>query len=182
MKRLLLVSLLAVFAIPAFAIPAQAHAAAPCRDRIFNDWYADGKIASTYPHACYVDALRHIPADADQYSSLRQDITAAMRAAVLHTEGKAVPTQIGHGFSQHNVLVSGTQSSTQTAPHDASPPSSSSTTQDPAPAGQTANAAVATSSGGGAPLPVLALGGLALALVAAGAIGAGVKHARSRRG
>ena len=67
MKRLLLLSLLVVF-----AVPAQAHAAAPCRDRIFNDWYADGKIASTYPHACYVDALHHIPPDADVYSSLRR--------------------------------------------------------------------------------------------------------------
>jgi hypothetical protein len=181
MKRLLLVSLSLLVVV---AVPARAHAAAPCRDRIFNDWYADGKIASTYPHACYVDALRHIPADADQYSSLRQDITAAMRAAVLHAEGKAVPTQVGHGFAQHNVLVSGTPTTTtKTAPHDASPPASPSSTQDPSPGGgQSASpsAQVATSSGG-APLPVLALGGLALALVAAGAIGAGVKHARSRR-
>ncbi len=72
MKRLLLLSLLAALVV---AVPAQARAAAPCRDRIFNDWYADGKIASTYPHACYVDALRHIPADAEEYSSLREDIT-----------------------------------------------------------------------------------------------------------
>jgi hypothetical protein len=175
MKRLLLVSLLAVLAV---AVPAQAHAAAPCRDKIFNDWYADGKIASTYPHACYVDALRHIPTDADEYSSLREDITAAMRAGILHSEGKAVPKQIGHGFAAHNVLVSGAQSSTQSAPHD--PATSTTSSQGPASTGQTVNAEVATSSSG-APLPVLALGGLALALVAAGAIGAGVKHARSRR-
>ena len=175
MKRLLLLSLLAAFVV---AVPAQAHAAAPCRDRIFNDWYADGKIASTYPHACYVDALRHIPTDADEYSSLREDITAAMRAAILHSEGRAAPKQVGHGFAAHNVLVSGAQSSTHTAPHDPAPSTSSS--QDPPAPGQTADATVATSSSG-APLPVLALGGLALALVAAGAIGAGVKRARSRR-
>ncbi len=121
MKRLLLVSLLAAFAV---AVPAQAHAASPCRDRIFNDWYADGKIASTYPHACYVDALRHIPTDADEYSSLREDITAAMRAAILHSEGRAAPKQVGHGFAAHNVLVSGAQSSTHTAPHDPAPSTS----------------------------------------------------------
>ena len=176
MKRLLLLSLLVVF-----AVPAQAHAAAPCRDRIFNDWYADGKIASTYPHACYVDALHHIPLDADEYSSLRQDITSAMRAGVLHSEGKAVPTQVGHGFAQHNVLVSGAQTSTtQSAPHDPAPSSS----QAPAPSSQSTNAdaaVAASSTSSGAPLPVLVLGALALALVAAGAIGAGVKHARSRR-
>jgi hypothetical protein len=170
MKRLLLLSLLVVF-----AVPAQAHAAAPCRDKIFNDWYADGKIASTYPHACYVDALHHIPSDADVYSSLREDITAAMRAGVQHAEGKAVPKQVGHGFAPHNVLaVSHTKSP---APHDPAPSSA----EDPAPSEQTANAAVAASSSSGAPMPVLVLGALALTLVAAGAVGAGVKHARSRR-
>jgi hypothetical protein len=173
MKRLLLLSLLVVF-----AVPAQAHAAAPCRDKIFNDWYADGKIASTYPHACYVDALHHIPSDADVYSSLREDITAAMRAGVQHAQGQAVPKQVGHGFAPHNVLaVSRTKSPAQSAPHDPAPSSA----QDPAPSEQTANATVAASSSSGAPMPVLVLGGLALALVAAGAVGAGVKHARSRR-
>jgi hypothetical protein len=127
-----------------------------------------------------VDALRHIPTDADEYSSLREDITAAMRAAILHSEGRAAPKQVGHGFAAHNVLVSRAQPSTQTAPHDPAP-SPASTSQDPPATGQTANAAPATSSSS-APLPVLALGGLALALVAAGAIGAGVKRARSRRG
>ena len=100
MKRLLLLSLLVVV-----ALPAQAHAAAPCRNKVFNDWYADGKIASTYPHACYVDALHHIPADANEYSSLREDITAAMRAGVRHAAGKVVPKEVGHGFTTHNVFV-----------------------------------------------------------------------------
>ena len=176
MKRLLLLSLLVVF-----AVPAQAHAAAPCRNKIFNDWYADGKIASTYPHACYVDALHHIPSDADQYSNLREDITAAMRAGIQHTEGKAVPNQVGHGFAPHNVLaVSRTQSpsKSKSAPHDPAP----SSVQSSSPSSQSASGAVAASSSSGAPLPVLVLGALALALVAAGAVGAGVKHARSRRG
>jgi hypothetical protein len=176
MKRLLLLPLLV-----AFAVPSQASAAAPCRDKIFNDWYADGKIASTYPHACYVDALKHVPASTEEYSSLRDDITAAMRAGVLHAEGKAVPKEIGHGFTAHNVLVSGTPAATQSAPHDPVPPSSSSAPA-PATSGPSANSsAVTASSSSGAPVPVLALGGLALVLVAAGAIGAGVKHARSRR-
>jgi hypothetical protein len=174
MKRLLLLSLLVVF-----AVPAQAHAAAPCRDKIFNDWYADGKIASTYPHACYVDALHHIPPDADVYSSLREDITAAMRAGVRHAEGKPVPKQVGHGFAPHNVLAaSRTKAPAQSTPHDPAPSSSA---QNSSASAQSAGGTVAASSSSGAPLPVLVLGALALALVAAGAVGAGVKHARSRR-
>ena len=160
MKRLLLLSMLVVF-----AVPAHAQAAAPCRNKVINDWYADGKIASTYPHACYVAALHHIPADAEAYSSLREDITAAMRAAVRHTEGLAVPKQGGHGFKTKNVLAAETTKS-----------------HDPSVNETTASGGGIVSSASNAPLPILLLGGLALALVAAGAIGAGLKHARSRRG
>jgi hypothetical protein len=187
MKRLLLLSLLV-----ACAVPAQALAATPCRNKIFNDWYADGRIASTYPHACYVDALHHIPPDADEYSSLRADITDAMHAGVRHAQGKAVPKQVGAGFAPNTVLVtSRTKPSTRSAPHDPAP---SSVPQGPKSSTQSANAepngvagtngsatAAAGTGSAGPPLPVLALGGLALALVAAGAIGAGLKRSRSRR-
>src|SRR3954453_7259415 len=97
-RTLLLFALLALMSL-AVVPPAPAGAAVPCRNKIFNDWYADGKIASTYPRACYADALRHIPVDAQVYSSLADDIRAAMRAVVRHERtGKAVPAQIGHGF------------------------------------------------------------------------------------
>ena len=65
MKRVLLLALLVVF-----AVPATAHATVPCRNKIFNDWYPDGKIASTYPISCYRDALKHMPPDAAVYSSI----------------------------------------------------------------------------------------------------------------
>jgi len=160
MKRLLLLSLLVVF-----AVPATAHAAIPCRNKIFNDWYADGKIASTYSHACYVDALHHIPADAREYSNLGDDITAAMRAGVSRSEGKAVPKQVGHGFKTNNVLAAATTKS-----------------HDPSLGEKTASSGGIASSSSSTPVPLLVLGGLALVLVAAGAIGGGVKYARSRRG
>jgi hypothetical protein len=167
MKRLLLLTL-----VMAFAIPATAHAAVPCRNKIFNDWYVDGKIASTYSHSCYVDALGHIPPDASVYSSLSDDIKSAMRGAVRRVEGKSVPTQIGQGFRALNTGVKG-----------ASTVSTAAGTHDPATGERTA----ASSSGGiadtasGAPLPILVLGGLAIALAAAGAIGSGVKFAQRRR-
>jgi len=182
MRRLLLLPLLLLL-----VLPAQAQAAAPCRDRIFNDWYADGKIASTYPHVCYVDALHHIPRDADVYSNLREDITAAMRAGLELSAGKAVPRQVGHGFTSQNVLASSHTTSVaqpRSAPHDPAPStvssSSSSSSSSPTPSEQSASGGV-VAAGSGTPLPVLTLGALALVLVAAGAIGAGVKHARSRR-
>lgn len=171
MKRAVLIALLA-----AFAVPAHAGAAVPCRNKVFNDWYADGKIASSYPRACYADALKHIPPDAQIYSSLADDIRSAMRAAVRHDlTGKAVPAQVGRGFTAaagKTVLATKHGSS----PGTTGPKSAS--------AGSVAQGApVADTSGGGSsvPLPILVLGGLALLLAAAGAIGGGVKFARERR-
>jgi hypothetical protein len=168
MKRLLiLVGLLA-----GLALPGTAGAAAPCRNQIFNDWYHDGRIASTYPIGCYRDALKHIPADARIYSSLSGDIDAAMRAAIRRQHGKVVPKQIGHGFATPTKQAAGANGSpiavgNSAAPHDPA--------QDPATGGAIADT---TSS---APLPILVLGGIAIALAAAGAIGGGVRYARRRR-
>ncbi|HEX7627152.1 MAG TPA: hypothetical protein VF379_08830 [Gaiellaceae bacterium] len=168
MKRLLLLSALLTVAV---VVPAHASAAVPCRNKIFNDWYADGKIASTYSHGCYVDALHHIPQDAAVYSSLSGDIKAAMRASLRRAEGKSVPAQIGRGFKRTGAgAVKGTLATV----------GPTTTNRDPALGDKSASGGLADSASS-APLPILVLGGLAIALAAAGAIGGGVKYARSRR-
>jgi hypothetical protein len=165
MKRLLLL----VVAVAAVAVPTTASAggATACRNQVFNDWYRDGKIASTYPVACYRDALKHIPADASIYSSLSDDVRAAMRAAVLRAHGKAAPKQVGHGFK---AIGAGAVAGTTASMPSAAPPQDN-------PGGGSGVVGAAE----GAPVPILVLGGIALALVAAGAVGAGVRHVRSRR-
>jgi hypothetical protein len=161
-KRLLLLATLLAVALPG---PAGASTS-PCRNKIFNDWYPDGKIASTYPVACYRDALKHMPPDARVYSSLGDDIRAAMRAAQRRSQGLSAPLVVGHGSkaigaaSVKGALVS--IDASKKVPHD--PVASTDV--------------VATASG--TPLPILVLGGLALALVAAGAVGVGVRHVRNR--
>jgi hypothetical protein len=157
MKRLLL---LAVLAVAATAIPAQASAAGPCRNDIYDDWYHDGKIASTYPISCYRDAIKDVHGDAQIYSSLTDDIRAAMQAAISRANGKAnVPSQVGEGISESEVAGPGNANSDTKRPDStvgvstiAAPP-------------------VADSNGGGIPVPLLVLGGLALLLAAAGGIG-----------
>src|SRR5712691_3077915 len=94
MKRVLVLSAVLV----GLVLPGTAGATVPCRDHVFNDWYHDGRIASSYPIACYRDALKHIPADARIYSSLSTDIKAAMLAAIRGRHGKSVPKQVGRGF------------------------------------------------------------------------------------
>jgi hypothetical protein len=174
MKRTLIpVLALAAALLVGLAVPATSGAAVPCRDRIFNDWYHDGKVASSYPTSCYRDALKHIPADARIYSSLATDIGSAMLASLRLQHGKPAPKEVGHGMTPAGQLISspgkGKKTATEQAPSVAQP-------------GATSSAPVAdTSSGSGTPLPILVLGGLALVLAAAGAIGTGLRYSRGRR-
>jgi hypothetical protein len=186
MRRCIVV-LLALVAVAALG-PARADAKTPCRDKIFNEWYHSGKVASTYPLSCYQDALRHVPAQDAVYTSLSDDIRLALQAAVARSHGQQVPQEIGEGDSTR-LTSSGKQTATtssssstsskpDTAP-DAADPGGMTTTTTPATTTPVV-AAAATSSSGGVPVPVLVLGGVALALVASGAIGLGVR--RYRRG
>ena len=161
MKRLLL---LAVLVVAATAIPAQASAAGPCRNDIYDDWYQDGKIASTYPISCYRDAIKHVHGDAQIYSSLTDDIRAAMQAAISRAHGKSnVPIQVGKG-------VPASETSTGSGPTSSS--DASDRPDAPVDVSTIASPPVADSgSGSGVPVPLLVLGGLALLLAAAGGIG-----------
>jgi hypothetical protein len=161
-RLLLLATLLAV------ALPGPASAAGtPCRNKVINDWTRDGKIASSYPLSCYRDALKHIPADADIYSSMRTDVRAAMRAATRRAHGLSAPREVGRGLKPIP-RSSGNGKWTLASIVSTTPQTPASST-----------GVIATASN--APLPILVLGGVALALVAAGAIGVGVRHARGRR-
>lgn len=159
MKRILLLGLTAA----ALLAPAGAHAAVPCRDKIYNEWYSTGKISTRYPHSCYEDALKHVPTDARVYSNLAGDIKAAMQAALDHPHGGG-PTAVGSGHGR--------------------PPTGPGAVK----GGNVANpghklslAPLSSSSGGGVPTPILVLGGIAVALALAGLIGTGVQTARKRR-
>ena len=76
---------------------APASASTPCWKVLINDWL-DGRIDQLYPVQCYHQAINHLPADVEQYSSARQDI---MRALQARLQGKSAPrnkrTIIGPG-------------------------------------------------------------------------------------
>ena len=166
MRRVLLVALfLAAF------WPTAANAAVPCRNRIYNDWYADGKIATSYPISCYRDALKHVHSDARVYSSLVDDIKSAMRGALEREHGdKKVPTQIGRGLSG----LGGVKAKEVTL-HPSSSKVKSARTQE-----TSTVAASATSSSGGIPTPIIVLGAIALLLAAVGAAGTGYRRFHRR--
>ena len=170
MKRLLL---LAVLAVAATAIPAQASAGGPCRNEIYNDWYPDGKIASTYPIACYRDAIKHVRGGDQVYTSLADDIRAAMQAAISRAHGKGnVPTQVGKGLPASEV-VSKTPATGPASDVTKHPDSTVDVSTVAAPPVSD------TTDSGGVPTPLLVLGGLALLLAATGGIGMLARRRRS---
>lgn len=169
MKRVVLL----ILAVAAFA-PSTAGAAVPCRDRIYNDWYRDGKIATTYPIGCYRDALKHVRSDALAYSSLADDIRAAMQGALAIKRGDTkVPTQIGN--SGPAASHSDRHSTSSKAPHDPAPDAQPVSSTLPT---STVAAGATNGGGSGVPVPLLVLGGLALLLTAAGGIGVVAKRRR----
>jgi hypothetical protein len=153
----------------AVAQPARAAASAgtPCWKVLLNDWY-DGRIDGSYPRHCYSDALKHLPADVQTYSSAHDDILRALQSAI------AKQRKLGHKIGP-NTLVK-----PPAGPKKGSGSKTSTTTT-----GRQKGKGLAgignTGSPSSLPVPLLILGGLALVLVAAGGAGLVVKRIQARR-
>jgi hypothetical protein len=163
----------------AIARPLPAAAATPCWKALLNDWY-DGRIDNTYPLHCYSDALTHLPADVQTYSSAHDDILRALQnaKAELRKNGtKITPDTLVPPASKPTTSPSKTTNTT-----------GSTTTTTPTPPGRkppggglpSAVDKVNHSSPSSVPLPLIVLGALALLLVAAGGIGLLAKRRQSR--
>jgi hypothetical protein len=129
-----------------------AHASA-CSSALIRDWYVDGRIDNTYPVHCYREALKDIPEDQIVYGTLRDDLTRALQNVIRDHNGNItpmtpVPPDSGGGSS------SGGDS---TGKHDEG-------------FFHWLAKKVGPSTADSVPVPLLVLGGLALALMAAAAI------------
>jgi hypothetical protein len=78
--------------------PASAKSKPPCWKTLINDWY-DGRIDGVYPIHCYREALAHLPADVEVYSSARQDIKEALQKRITQGSGGGTATTQGSGGS-----------------------------------------------------------------------------------
>jgi hypothetical protein len=94
-----LLAALAVGAALGVAQPAQARSLTTCSRALIHDWYVDGRIDKTYPVHCYREALRQIPEDQIIYGTLRQDLTRALQSAIRqhggHVTGDTLVLPIG---------------------------------------------------------------------------------------
>ena len=139
-----------------------AHASA-CSSALIRDWYVDGRIDNTYQVHCYREALKDIPEDQLIYGTLRDDLTRALEGVIASHHGSVPPT-------------------TPVPPEDGGGSSSGST------GGKHDEGffhwlakKIGPSTANSVPVPLLVLGGLALALIAAAAISFGARRYQARK-
>jgi hypothetical protein len=164
----------ALFAAVVHASPAAA--ATPCWKALLNDWY-DGRIDHIYAVHCYRDALNHLPADVQTYSSAHDDILRALQSAIAK-EQKAGQT-VGP-----NSLVTPPKS-TSTTPTGSTATTTTTAASEPGNQNGKGLSGLANdlnpSSASSLPLPLLVLGALAILLVAAGGAGLIAKRVQARK-
>jgi hypothetical protein len=69
------------------AQPAQARSMSTCSSALIHDWYVDGRVDKTYPLHCYREALKEIPEDQAIYGTLREDLTRALQSTIRQHGG-----------------------------------------------------------------------------------------------
>jgi hypothetical protein len=136
----------------ALALAGPAAATTPCGKRVLNDWWDNGRVDKLYPLHCYEEAIDAIPKDIRDYSDAQQVISRALQAAV---GGKLAPG--GVDPSPDNDRTPGAPVTTDPG--------------DPGAGGAVAAPEVDGSSPSSIPIPLIILGGMSLALLAAGGLG-----------
>ena len=157
--------LLVTAALAAGAFGVGVAQASTCSSALIKDWYVDGRIDQTYPLHCYREALREIPEDQLVYGTLRDDLTRAMQDVTRnhdgHVTGMTLVPGAGGGDGPGGGAAGGK--------HDEG-------------FFHWLADKLGPSTAESVPVPLLVLGGLALALIAAAAISYGARRYQARRG
>lgn len=152
---------LVVAAAAAGAIGAGQAQASKCSSALIKDWYVDGRIDQTYAVHCYREALKDIPEDQIVYGTLREDLTRALQATIRRHGGKVT-------------------AATPVPPAKGNGPGSGSSGKDEGFFRWLARA-IGPDTANSIPVPLLVLGGLALALIAAAAVSFFARRWQARR-
>ena len=164
---ILLVLALAIGSAAGTAQPAQARALTTCSKALIHDWLVDGRVDKTYPVHCYREALKRIPEDQLIYGTLRQDLTRALQSVIRDHDGHVtastpVPPFGGGGGSSGGDGPSGTGGTGGGVFHWLA-------------------RKLGPNTADSIPIPLLILGGLALALIAAAGISLLARRMQARR-
>ena len=156
---------LVLSAVASLSLASSAGAASKCGEKVFADWYDNGRIDRLYPLNCYEDAIDAIPDDIGPYVDAEEVITRALQGALRNelADGGCDPTADGSAndcTSQGGGGNGNDKNGNDKNNGDGGP-------NDP---GQVAPP-IDTSAPSSVPVPLLVLGGLSLALLAAGGLG-----------
>jgi hypothetical protein len=66
---------------------AQARSLSTCSKALVHDWLVDGRVDKTYPVHCYREALKTIPEDQLVYGTLRDDLNRALQNTIRKNNG-----------------------------------------------------------------------------------------------
>ena len=155
LRTFVVAAVLALIAVAALSTAAPASAATACGKKVLADWFDNGRIDRLYPLNCYEEAIDAIPDDLRDYADAEDVITRALQAALRGelapggrdpTPGDDDPTASG-GSGGDGSGGTGNGDNPQAAPD------------------------VDTSGPSSIPIPLLVLGGMSLALLAAGGLG-----------
>jgi hypothetical protein len=139
--------------------------ASACSSALIHDWYVDGRIDATYPVHCYHEALKDIPEDQIVYGTLRDDLTRALQQVISDHHGHvtAMTPVPGAGGGNGPDGPGGTGGK-----HDEG-------------FFHWLAKKIGPSSANSVPVPLLVLGGLALALIAAAAVSFFARRHQTRK-
>jgi hypothetical protein len=150
-------------ALAALSVSGTAAAATPCGEKVLADWFDNGRIDRLYPPHCYEEAIDAIPRDIGPYSDAEDVITRALQSSLRGelAPGGRDPTP-GNDPDKDGTPLPGNNGN----------PGGSNGDGDPGTGGNPQAApGVDTSGPSSVPIPLLVLGGLSLALLAAGSLG-----------
>jgi hypothetical protein len=154
-RTILVLLVLASSAVAALSVASPAGAATPCGKKVLSDWFDNGRIDRLYPLNCYEEAIDAIPPDIGPYSDAEDVITRALQAAL---NGNLAPGGPDPTPGDDPTTPGG---GTPTDPTDPTDPNGN----------PQAAPGVDTSGPSSVPIPLLVLGGMSLALLAAGGLG-----------
>ncbi len=157
--------LLVTAALAAAAFGVGTAQASTCSSALIKDWYVDGRIDQTYPVHCYREALREIPEDQLVYGTLRDDLTRALQDVIRDHDGHVTRMTLVPGAGDGNGPGG---------------PNAAGGKHDEGFFHWLADK-IGPSTADSVPVPLLVLGGLALALIAAAGVSFFARRYQAKR-
>jgi hypothetical protein len=139
--------------------------ASNCSSALIRDWYVDGRIDNTYPVHCYREALKDVPEDQVVYGTLRDDLNRALQQVISDHNGNITGMTLVPGEGNGG---DGTGGAAGGGDHDEG-------------FFHWLAKKIGPGNADSVPVPLLVLGGLALALIAAAAISFFARRAQAKR-